>query len=364
MSRRLTTIILVLSIANVLIFWVTVPLSHLPMGRDAWAYFGAARAVTAGISPYSAQPILPAAPPYLYPPLLALVLAPIANLPVPLLTSIWLVLVAISLILLIPLLKPLVGWHRAIAAVLCFYPAWKTFYDGQINGFVAVLLLCAIWAQQEKRGPLSGVALALGILLKVVPIFPLLMLVWRGHIRSLVGALVTLASVALIAAPWIGADIWITGFVAALRSNRADDKFGSLTSLLYAVTGTTSAWLGIVVLTLLFLITLWHGRSVSEPLAVAAAMLVPLIAARVVWSHHGVMALPALALIWSHEVRARPAVEISWAMIAVSGLVKGPLLSLTLLCCWIICLWPRRYDIKAKGLAGIRERIAQYENPR
>src|SRR5690349_16196098 len=107
---------------------------HIPVGKDAWSYIAAARAIMQGISPYD-RPLnsflpeaqLPVAP-YLYPPLLTLEISPIANLPLIQAIGIWMLVVAISHAVLIGLLKQFVGWKIAIIAALAWLPTWQGAY--------------------------------------------------------------------------------------------------------------------------------------------------------------------------------------------------------------------------------------------
>lgn len=337
MRQRLVIALLILSVFVIVMYLVLSVQRNVPFGRDAWAYYGAARAVAVGTSPYAAPPVSFIAPPYLYPPLLAVLLAPLALLPLDTLAIVWLTIVISSLLLLIPLLRPLVGWRVACLGVVCFLPTWQTFYEGQINGIIAVLLALAVVSLQRNLHGRAGAFLALGVLLKVTPIISLMVLHQRRQWKILGSAAMTMGSVVMLTLPVLGAQAWFEGSLAAVQSGRADAGLHSLTSIAYAVSGMTNVIPMLVVAVPVLLLTLWRSPHVPLPLALAAGMLVPLLIARVVWDHHAVMILPALALMWSWDERTRLLSVGTWFALNFLGSFVIPLV---LTVCWLICLWP------------------------
>lgn len=333
--RPLLYVIIVISICLVGWTWFDLAAHGIPLAWDARSYFAAARAIASDISPYeydhSATPV------YLYPPLLAMLLSPLATLPIASLIAIWETIVALSILLIVPLLIPLIGWRRAIVGVLFFVPSWQTLYWGQINGFIAVVLLLSIHLIHRKKDIRGGAVLALGILLKITPAVLLVMLVRRQRWRTIVGAMCVIGSIVLASLPWIAPRLWLAGSIVALQSSTGDESWSSLPSILYSILGANGVVPGLLLTLGITGITLWRGGHVDEPLAIAAAILVPVFAARVTWNHHAVMALPALALLWQHKIAARRPIEVAWLVINMLG---GLALPATLLVCWVCCLWP------------------------
>jgi alpha-1,2-mannosyltransferase len=340
-NTTIVSIVVVSLAIVVIIMWLLVTLQRsVPFGRDAWAYYAAAQAIAAGGDPYAAAPIAPTAPPYLYPPLLALLLAPLALLPLDALALVWQTIVLLSLLTLIPLLRPFLGWRTAAIAVLCFLPTWQTFYDGQINGIIAILLVAAVLGVQRGAHGQAGAALALGALLKITPITTLLVLTAQRNWRAVAAAVMTVIAVVGVTLPIVGVQAWLDGSISAVQSERADAGLRSLSSIVYTVSGSASVVPMLGVAVPIILITLWRSRHIPLSLALAAGILIPLLIARIVWEHHAVMALPALALLWAWHERTRALATGAWLIITLFGGIGMPL---ALTACWLACLWPASY---------------------
>src|SRR5688572_8575093 len=125
-----------------------------PHQEDFGAYYIAARALASGESPFDAQAAarLAAAAgvehhsPYIYPPLLALALRPLAALPYSAAAAVWFVLSAGALLAALCLLRPFLqlpwriyGW--VCAAVFFLPPVHHTLQHGQITHFLLLLIV-------------------------------------------------------------------------------------------------------------------------------------------------------------------------------------------------------------------------------
>ena len=316
----------------------------LPLAGDARAYLAAARAVLAGASPVGpgGAQFLPEAgagvPLYLYPPLLAIVLVPLALVPYPASLYLWLALVAAATLLLIPALRPLVGWRVAAVGVLFFLPTWESLWLASINALIALLLAVALSAADRGRERALGVALALGTLLKITPVLGAPVLLAHGRWRGLAAMALTMGGAVLLSLPFVGLADWLGGSLYALRSTETNPYLLSWTALLrgqggpLSVVGPPALTFGMLALTLLRL------RAVSLPLGLAAMMLLPLLVAGIIWHYTALLALPALAVLWRHSARARLIALTTWAGITLIG---GALMPLTLTLCWCACCWPQ-----------------------
>jgi hypothetical protein len=143
------------------------------VGGDFRLYFNAARAVVAGHSPYTVAW-------YVYPPVIAVLLAPIAHVDVHSVWKLWTgtscaalfvssVLVVLSLNRrLSPVQRPVLFAIAGITA-FHFWPTTITLWLGQADTFVLVLLAASALATQRGRSRFAGFMLGLAGLAKAWP---------------------------------------------------------------------------------------------------------------------------------------------------------------------------------------------------
>jgi hypothetical protein len=348
---------------------ITAAAGLLSLGGDANAYLAAARAISYGETPVgeNGARFLPEAkvgiPPYLYPPLLALVLIPLASLPYPVAMFVWLTLVLATTVLLIYVLRPLVGWAVAAISVLFFLPTWESLWLGQINVLIAVLLAVMIRMNDLRQDSHLGVALALGTLLKITPVLSIMILVAHHRWRSIWIAALTLISAVILSLPLVSLDTWYQGSLYALRSTATSPLFLSWTALLQRQPGLISTIGPPIIIVSMLTITAWRGRSTSLRLGLAAASLLPLLISSIIWHYTAILALPALALLWQYNMRGRLIALITWTIISLLGGAWQPVM---LSVCWCVCCWPQllgpeseSYNIsspEAQGVAMARTR--------
>lgn len=316
----------------------------LPLGGDARAYFAAARAIMSGQSPVGANgaQFLPEAgesiPDYLYPPFLALALVPLASLPYPAALYIWLALATAMTLLLVYALHRRVGWKVALIGVLFFLPTWESLWLGQINALIAVLLAVALSKLDQRQEGQLGVALALGTLLKVTPVLGVLMLAMHRRWRSIGFVVMTLASIVVLSLPLVPFEIWYSGSLYALRSTETNAYLLSWTAILrsqpapISVIGPPAVTVGMLAITVL------RSPFVSLRLSLTAAFILPLLISGIIWHYTAILALPALAVLWQYNLRARLLALTTWTTISLIGGLWQPTL-LTL--CWCVCCWPQ-----------------------
>ena len=201
-----------------------------PHQEDFGAYYVAARAMSTGDSPY--DPIAAARlaeasgvaqySPYIYPPLLALMLRPLAALPYSAAAAIWFVMSAAALLAALWLLRPVAGlpWRTyrwLMAAAFFLPPVHHTLQHGQINH---VLLLLVAGGAVGGAGSAAWVGLAAA--LKVFPATLGGAYISSGRITALAMAIAGGAFTTLAA--WFVAPAASLEFVARVLPQLAADR--------------------------------------------------------------------------------------------------------------------------------------------
>jgi len=228
-TRRVRLIVVALVLLLYVAWSVFVVAHDRPL--DFWLYYIAAPAMRQGVDVYQipqgdprwetlAQPwgVPWYAPPYRYPPLTAILVMPLTLLTPPhaaalvFLLASTLALVA-SALLLSDDSRPGYSSVAALAIVAFFVPAPTTFYAGQVNVFVLLTVALAVWAFRRGCRWLSGLALAIGTMLKVMPITLIAYALWRRQWALVGAALLGLTAIILIGLPVVGSDITISYFI-------------------------------------------------------------------------------------------------------------------------------------------------------
>ncbi len=355
-SSRVRTVAIatILVIASVRIVQVLVVAADLlPVGGDANAYLAAARAIAHGVDPIgnAGATFLPEAsagiPPYFYPPLLALLLVPLAMLPYPIALGGWMLVVLATTILLIFVLTPVVGWRVALLGVLFFLPTWESLWLGQINALIAVLIAVMVSPHSSSRW--LGVVVALGALLKITPIIAAPVLLIKQRWLSLGTLVMTILGCMLLSLPFVPLQTWVVGSFYALQSNETSVLFLSWTGIL----GRQSGWLAtvgapVVALTMLG-VTLWRSWVVSLQFGLTAATLLPLLISTIIWHYTAILALPALALLWQSGQRGRVIAGATWILVSLVGEIWQPVM---LTICWVFCCWPALLGVAPEEASG------------
>ena len=286
--------------------------------------------VREGLSPYSAAfgdtgNHLP----YIYPPIWALVFAPLSLLPTRLLEAAWTAATLVALWALVsiairPLLEAEDGDRRrravlvTVAAVLTLAlgPVAETLYFGQIGIFVvlACLVDAVVLVQRPTRfrGILVGVATAIKLTPALIVVHWVITRQWRAAATAMVTTAVCWG-IAAVALPAMFADYFfggvmfgITGHVGAERvSNQS--IFGLLTRLLGQAPPTV-LWGALALATAC--VGLWLARRAHLRGDLLAAIsivgLTTLLVSPMSWQHHAVWVVPAIgALIGDGRDRRR-----------------------------------------------------------
>jgi alpha-1,2-mannosyltransferase len=286
--------------------------------QDLDAYLAGARQIWSGAPLYATflshpfpDPTL--RPAYIYPPVFAIVTAPLALLPRGIAGVAWLVITQVSLL---AAMLVAVRWLRpgrwaltvALLATFTFYPLWIDVTQGQAN--LPLMLLVVVGLAGVARGqPRFAFAFGLAAALKLTP---LLLLVWL------------LADRRLRAAAWMIAGFAAAGAAGALL--RFDDTIVFIRQVLPALAAGTTyyanqstvgfiarissanpytqpwivlPWAGALTAALgVVFVALWFGRGRGQSpghRSVAFLPLLPLLSS-VTWPHHLVILLPVVWL--------------------------------------------------------------------
>ncbi len=148
------------------------------------------------------------APPYRYPPLTAQLVWPLTVLAPRLAALIWLSASALAFIASAWLLgrssQSPFGVPLALGMLLFFVPSLTTLHAGQVNGFLLLALAFALYAFARRRPVWLGAGVAIGAMLKLVPVAHLGYLAWRRQWRAALAGAIVIVLLLGSAIPLIG----------------------------------------------------------------------------------------------------------------------------------------------------------------
>ncbi len=326
--------------ALLLVFWAKWVLPPLLVGRiptDFLSFYFSARVFPEGI--YDAHTLQQMAQslgvsahifPYLYPPLLAFYLSPLAYLPPMWAARAWTVVLALALI---PILWYTVGlvrgeeeeplWPWAWAGLFLFLlPFDNNVRMGQVNLPVLAFIVVALYTTlRQGRAFWGGVALAAAALVKLMPAVLLLYFLIERRYRALVGFL---AGGILFSLPTFlggGGRAW-GDFGAFSRSSgyarAVPGLFGPAAEPNFSLAGLWARFLGetstaavltlftlAVLLALLLFVHLWRGPKGMSGLLLLAYVAWMIMAAPYAYLHHVVYLFPVAVLTFV-QLRSHP----------------------------------------------------------
>ena len=335
MGRRL----LVLLVFAVALAFAAAPLL-MGRGTDFRNYLEAAGALRAGHDPYAGVY------PYLYPPLLAVVLVPLTFLSPAAAAWIWAAASAAALAASAGLVAR--GSLRVLVLALLFAPFAATQWNLQANAFVLLLLVLARERLDRGFETGGGALLGLSIALKPFGLLAAAVLVLAGRWRAgLAAAGAALLSFALVV-PFTG----LTGAAAAagavkrILSSSWVETYGANVSL----NGSLDRFLpdgagaerhgavGLAIVGWTFALVAAGavggaraGKRLSPPAVVDAALAATLLGASCSWLHHSTILFPAVAALPPAAQAAAVAlyaVAAAWRDFASWGTVAGAAASL------------------------------------
>jgi hypothetical protein len=218
------------------------------VGADFQIYLRAAHSVAAGRNPYRANGG------FVYPPTLALLLAPFAHAAPSAVFRGWTVLELAALVVgvaaFVAIQAPkLSSWLRPILFILCmatvfhFWPLTVGLFLGQADAFVFAVLMLSAWAAARDRAATRGVLIAMAGLLKTWPGAVVLVLWQRGtgrRRRAVVSFAVTLLVAPVLALVLGGASglvDFVKSVVSAGTQHLVSDSVWGAPTLLFSNSG-------------------------------------------------------------------------------------------------------------------------------
>jgi alpha-1,2-mannosyltransferase len=337
------------------------PLGHGWGFVDLTVYRYGGQAVLDHASLYDLR--FPGALAFTYPPLSALcfTVLTIARMAVvaPLLTALNFVLTPIMFGLALRL-PPVSSWLTrnqamrmallASAVGIWLEPLWTTLRYGQINVLIVTLILFDL--RRNDRSRWKGVSLGLAIGLKLTPvIFTAYLLVTRRYRAAAVSLMVFAGTIAIgfVAAGHDSSEYWGGAFMDPHRVGRIENAAnqtlrGAYSRLLHstnvgAIWLCTAAVVGVIGLTLAAI----AGRKGDEAQGFSLCAITALLVSPISWSHHWVLALPALALFAyrAHVKRSRAGLASAGAMMAIG---------FSQMIWWVPVNTPRHSELHLHGL--------------
>jgi len=370
-NRILGALIVVLFLPG--IYLTIADLTPVPHQEDFGAYYLAARALAADESPFDrdiAAQLADAAgvtshSPYIYPPLLAVILRPLAVFPYRIAAAAWFVMSAVALVAALWLLGRVVqlpwrvyGW---VCAAAFFLPAvHHTLQHGQISHFLLLLVV----ASATSAGSESAVWVGLASALKLFPGTIAAAYALSGRMTSLLamaGSAVLLTVAGALAAPSATADFVRRVGPQLAAERRLAPNNQSVFAVLarwfethWFVTpivdapalGLYLSYAGVAGVACISIRALWRIRRVEDPLVdiarISLVLTATLIVSPIVWDHYYVLLLLPGAVLY------RIARDEQDRMLLLTGVVL--LLSHR--------YWPLMFSMKSplfmsSGLAGV-----------
>jgi hypothetical protein len=292
---------------------------------DYYAYDVAAAAVAQGQSPYymdratidalALQRGLGAdvkVPSYLYSPFLAALLRPLLLLGAPKAAVLWSIGSLLALTLSGCMLSQLSSrrWIDPVVFLMLtlLAPVMTTFYAGQVNHVLLLLMTTAAWSLERSRARLTGVVLATGILLKTIPLSLVGVLLLRKQWRVLQWLVLCALALAGLTMLWVGTEPYLEYFGKAWRlagggeppmvpvnqslRATANRLFGASAGPMWAL--GASGVIGLCTVLMLFWST---ARSASVLLDIALVLPAVALVAPISWSHHQVLLSLPMAIL-------------------------------------------------------------------
>lgn len=303
--------------------------------------------------------LAPPSLPYPYPPLLAILLAPLARLPFPTAANVFLylnlVLWPLCTLIVAVEVRHILGdtlrlpgasttrgiWSRlvadpapivalAISASIFFIsrPAQWTIGNGQVNYLVLLPLVAVPWLTRRGHERAVGVAVALAAMIKLTPIVLLGYLALRGRWKAFTSAITTLALLTLGCVAVVGPQVILTYPTALLGINAGaaaeahnESLTGPLSGLLVTAAPSATPIIHLATYAVLaalagtLAVLLWrapHGKAAqgadarqdSDSLGYAIALCGIVLLSPTAWAHHYVWLLPAAAIVTAHALAA------------------------------------------------------------
>jgi alpha-1,2-mannosyltransferase len=303
---------------------------------DFGVYRAGGHAVVAGHDLYTLR-VPPVGLPFTYPPVSAVLFAPLALIPVHVGQVVWMALslVGLGVFVRLALRRYAIGWAAKNTSVWLVVfllvarsdPVRVNLNFGQINVLIALLVVADLSGALPRvpRGVMTGVAAAL----KLTPLFLVAYYVAVRRYRTAVVAATTFVAVtgvAFLPAPGASIDYWFHGYFADARRTGgiAYVSNQSINGVIVRLSGSPDRarvfWLLVASVTATAL--LWAVRRLHTDwpwLAESIALAAMLLLSPVSWVHHWILALPFLIACFrlcTRENRSRLLVGLTAALTA------------------------------------------------
>lgn len=188
--------------------------ANRPIGYDFTCYYASAKAMMHGLSPYNNGTAFP----YIYPPIFAFLLIPLAIMPYGLSNFVWYCLGVFALIFSTVVILNTIDEDKTyrntvklaflflLILIVAFNALQNNFLNGQANLFI--LLFCILFYKFWKKGSwiAAGVCLAIAISVKITPFPILLFLLIKRDYRTLAASIVAAALLLVVPSIVCGLD--------------------------------------------------------------------------------------------------------------------------------------------------------------
>lgn len=309
LGRPVVSVLLVAAVAAVwvgVVAWLVDDPTRVGVDYVA-AYHSAAHHVLDGVSPYPRphDASLDAGSAYVYPPTLAVAIAPLALLPQSVAVGLWVAFLVAALALAIALCG--VRDWRCFAAVALWAPAVSGIQTGNLS-IVLALLAAAAWRFRASAASAAGIGLALALKLALAPL-----VAWRWSVRGTRAALVPVAiagsavvvSWAVIGFAGLHDYLSITRELTHIEAPEAYSLEG-----LGALVGLPAPWPRVLWLALaatLVVATVIAGRRGDDERSFVLAVFASLAVMPILWLHGFVLLAVPLAVV-------RPSFGVAWLL--------------------------------------------------
>jgi alpha-1,2-mannosyltransferase len=271
--------------------------------------------------------------PFTYPPFAAVVMVPLAPLPIWWAAAVWTgasvgALAAVVVVVRRALGRPAPGWLVAVVTggALALEPVWQNLTFGQVNVFLMLAVLVDL-LRPDRRW--SGVLVGIAAGVKLTPLVFVVLLVLVGR-RTAAGraalAFAGTVAVGFVVAPGSAATYWAHRLVDAGRVGPPElahnqSVYGALTRLLDGQPPTL-VWLAVagpLALAVLVVGAGWWRRG-DRVLGTCLGAVAMLLASPISWSHHWVWAVPVALALWERNRWA----SVAWTAVFVARPIVWP----------------------------------------
>lgn len=262
---------------------------------------------------------------FTYPPVAAILMSPMTSLsirPIVVITGLAIAFATVGLTFLslrerIRLRRPqmLLATGLATAAAFCLQPISQTAAYGQVNTFLALLVMFDIFVLSRRGSKWAGVGIGLSMAIKLTPAIFLLYLVigkqWR-MLRMSVGTAATATILAGVIAPvaswhYFTSALWNSSRVGVL-DNTANQSLNGTLARFGPMPPDKVVWIAAALIVAgLGSVRIHRAIAAGDTLlAVTITGLLGLLISPVSWLHHAVWILPAMVLLFARLLTTLP----------------------------------------------------------